>query len=296
MKPKESVRRLGDLAISIGDGIEFAQEGDVVECISRKESSSPKTTARLTIGKQYEVKDIRFYVRADKKTAWGYISVVADNGLFRNYPLYRFKFPKGIERSVKESVLICEYCARRRYVSPGITLRSCDCARSRLGELPTRSVQMRAAFDPGIGVYKITMWDAEGFKIETNLSYEFVESYGQSQTQKYLLDFFLDKKRRKIKEMEKDLMGYVAPRFPRLPERPFSKSDTFRREVLGYWVDEAVDSKGASLTPEFFENIRARLRIANVLTASTPEKTNQKGLEPTKEPLIPKPGQRKINL
>lgn len=320
MKQKESVRKLGDLTISIGDGIEFAQDGDIIECISRKESKNPKTTAKLTIGKSYKIENIRFMARPERKEAWGYITVKSDIGALRDYPLHRFRFQKGVERAAKGwRVKLCPYCGRRKYQQQVFMEPTCDCLRGRIGELPGLSVTAETDF--GKSIYRVYMRDKVGWGLRLELPIEILSETNQQELQEYLLREFIESKKEEVRKFEAKIMGYVPPTLPRIFARPFDKGQEpeFLREALGEWKDveppkeerrpilmappmqynarsmsypisEKVDAQGDSLAVDVLISARDRL-LGKFINEKTPAKK-----EPAQEPLMPEPGKRKLKL
>ena len=94
----------------------FAIPGDTIACISRKESTRPKMTAKLTIGSEYLVKKIRFRSALFGSKAWGYVTVDNDRGKSTSYPLHRFEFRYGaIKEGIGERVFICRRCYKQYF-------------------------------------------------------------------------------------------------------------------------------------------------------------------------------------
>lgn len=123
------------MRLDAGPGMLLALKGDVVECISRKESRNPKTTAKLTVGKTYTIVDVSYYCRRQTPTSqlqiWGYVTVINDKGDERSYPLHRFKNDGGILAEAQgRRVVVCERCYDRLWYFDGDPYPQCTpCSR-----------------------------------------------------------------------------------------------------------------------------------------------------------------------
>lgn len=121
------------MKLEAGPGMLLALNGDVVECISRKESKNPKTTAKLTVGKTYSIIDVSYYCRRNAHVfeIWGYVTVINDKGDERSYPLHRFKNEGGVLAEANgQRMVLCERCYDRRFYFEWQAAPPCEpCAR-----------------------------------------------------------------------------------------------------------------------------------------------------------------------
>lgn len=141
---------ISNINYKIGAGIEFVEKGSLVTCISRRISSNPRNTARLTIGKQYEVQEIRFYAR--REDGWGFVEIENDIGKPTNYPLHRFRFDQGINRAMSEEVSFCIFCMKRSYTACDRVPEPCECRRavqnrSILNQYPHVTIDLQRKFE-----------------------------------------------------------------------------------------------------------------------------------------------------